>query len=120
MRKLRGSSPDRCDPDFFQVVEQLWGGWFRHGILELAGLKIDNRPEHYDGGRWDWPKLRAALESRAGRPVKEMGLEEAFSLVQGIGDAEEAPFCRGIELAIFHQLRGSATFGSSSRGRRPR
>ena len=99
--------PFFCDPDFFAVVEQMWKGWLRSGVLRFLDWFTDARPHHYDGGRWDWPTLKDRLEAEAGRPVAQLGLEEAFSLVHSAGPELEDLFCRCIELAIFHQMRAT-------------
>jgi hypothetical protein len=99
-RAYRGNlGPFFCDDGFFPVLEELATRWSADGA-------IDRRPEFYDGTRWDWPSLRARIESVCGGPVSTLGLERAFTAMALRGREEEDLFCRGIELAMFWRFRG--------------
>jgi hypothetical protein len=86
-----------CDQNFFQVIEEIWAEWG----------KPDNKPEHYNGSPWDWPKLRRRIEQVCAKPILSIGLEEAFGRIDGLGEPWEGLFCRGIELALFWRIRGT-------------
>lgn len=83
-----------CDKNFFQVVEEVYATW--------------GGSEHYDGGCWDWPRLRQRIEEVCANPILSVGLEEAFERINGLGEPWGGWFCRAIELALFWRIRGTA------------
>src|SRR3989442_1273238 len=94
-----GWRPLFCDDGFFAVMEDLNEHW---GIRD----GVDRRPEHYDGGPWDWPTLKSRIEAACG-PIGALGLERAFSVVSAETRQDQDLFCRAIELALFWRIRGT-------------
>lgn len=85
------------DQDFFAFVESMWQGFCGGGAT---------LPDHYDGGKWSWPKLEKLLIETCGPEFRTLGMEKTYSAVWQLGIPQELLYLRCIELTLFWQLRG--------------
>lgn len=91
------------DGEFFGVLDELSEAWADTRATD-PHFGVDGRPEHYDGARWNWPRLETHLLQLCGPNFRSLGLEATFAAVDGASPWDDL-FCRGIELALFWRLR---------------